>query len=83
MKKSAMLSMLSLMMLLPGCGALERFNPEPVYLVRCPDMPKYTQEFRARLADEIETLGFQSATQSMIADYLTVRDACRAVKAGN
>ena len=63
-------------MLLLGCAALVK--SDQIYITRCPDLVQYDIAFREKAANELSALPVDSAAKKMIADYITLRDKCRA-----
>ena len=72
-----MSGLLPVIILLSGCAALGK--SEPIYLTRCPPLAAYTQAEREQAANEIEAMPPEAVTPRMIADYVTLRDRCRAL----
>lgn len=48
----------------------------------CPPVVRYSQEFLARVADELDRLPPGSAIEQMLADYQVMRDQARAYRGG-
>lgn len=65
-------------MLLAACETVA--NSKTVYVVKCPALAEYDMAMRNRVADELIYLGDKAATRRMIADYITLRDRCRALR---
>jgi hypothetical protein len=57
--------------------ALSACTPTTVQTV-CPTVTEYSQAFRDRLADELQSLPPGSATLEFVADAITLRDRLRA-----
>lgn len=68
----SLLSIVILMPLLTGCD-------EATFRYLCPQLRKYTPEFQAKVAKELENAG--PATKVLISDYGQLRDACRTLEA--
>lgn len=63
---------------LTGCETLTP-NSDPIYLTRCPPLVAYTQAQRQQAGDEIAAMAPDAVTPQMLADYVMLRDQCRAL----
>jgi PBP1b-binding outer membrane lipoprotein LpoB len=74
------LSVALIALVLTGCGTAAS-SPTSTLTVqtRCPPLVKYTKDFQAQAAKELETLPHGSATQALVNDYLRLRDICRKI----
>ena len=71
-------SLLPVIILLSGCGTLGG-SSDPIILTRCPPLATYTQAEREQAANEIDAMPPNAVTPQMLADYVTLRDQCRAI----
>ena len=71
-----MSSLLPAIILLSGCatGASDH-----VYLIRCPALISYAPAVQQQAAAELSAMPPNAVTPQMLADYLTLRDQCRAL----
>ena len=67
-----------LMMSLTGCAGVS-FDPDPIYLTRCPALISYPQDVMERAADELTAMPGDAAVRLLVADYGALRMKCRAV----